>query len=204
MNQTTLTQRRRPMQARGHARYQQILDTAEALLSSVGLDRLTTNLIARESKIPIGAIYHFFPNKYSILHALTERLLSNLSEQLQHMAECAPLHDNKLKTLSECLTDFYLEHHSLIAALPVVVQEEQTRQLLRKYLDIHAVILLPYLQQFIQGADDIMLLIEQASTRVFGYLIGQHMCGQTVLPSQVYSLLQYEIHAYNCRPGKFS
>ncbi len=63
-------QRRRPHQQRSTKRVQQILDRTARLLEREGPNRLTTNMVARELGISVGTLYHYFPNKHSILHAL--------------------------------------------------------------------------------------------------------------------------------------
>ena len=63
-------QRRRPHQQRSARRVQQILDLTARLLEREGPNRLTTNLLARELGVSVGTLYHYFPNKHSILHVL--------------------------------------------------------------------------------------------------------------------------------------
>lgn len=65
--------RRRPSQARGKARVDTILDTAEALFSRDGVERVSTNQIASEAGMSVGSIYQFFANKDAILAALVDR-----------------------------------------------------------------------------------------------------------------------------------
>ena len=63
-------QRRRPHQERSTRRVQQILAQTARLLEREGPNRLTTNLVARELGVSVGTLYHYFPNKHSILHVL--------------------------------------------------------------------------------------------------------------------------------------
>ena len=49
-----------------------ILNVTSDLLKTVGLDDLTTILIAKKVGISIGTLYHYFPNKHAILYALSE------------------------------------------------------------------------------------------------------------------------------------
>ena len=39
-------------------------------MEQVGLDNFTTNLLAAELGISVGTLYHYFPNKQAILHAM--------------------------------------------------------------------------------------------------------------------------------------
>lgn len=76
---STLNPRRQPMQQRARERTQQILDITARLLEEVGIDDLTTILIAKELGISVGSLYHYFPNKHAILFALGERWLEEMT-----------------------------------------------------------------------------------------------------------------------------
>lgn len=65
--------RRRPQQARSRARFDAILDAADAVFLELGYDEATTNHIAAAADTSIGSIYRFFPDKEAILVALAER-----------------------------------------------------------------------------------------------------------------------------------
>jgi AcrR family transcriptional regulator len=64
---------RAPVQKRGQLRVEAILDAAEAVIGEVGVEAATTNAIAERAGSSVGSLYHFFPNKSAILHALAER-----------------------------------------------------------------------------------------------------------------------------------
>ncbi|AFU97864.1 TetR/AcrR family transcriptional regulator [Simiduia agarivorans] len=74
--------RRQPIQARAKQRTRQILDVTARLLGEAGFDELTTILIAKELGISVGSLYHYFPNKQSILYALGDRWLETMSQAL--------------------------------------------------------------------------------------------------------------------------
>ena len=61
------------MQARGQATFERILDTTADLLESVGVEVLTTNLVARTAGVNVATLYQYFPNKQAVLLALFER-----------------------------------------------------------------------------------------------------------------------------------
>ena len=77
----------RPMQQRSRQRREEILLITGVLLERVGFDGLTTILIARELKISVGSLYHYFPNKQAILYAMAEHWLAEYS--LAHEARRA-------------------------------------------------------------------------------------------------------------------
>jgi AcrR family transcriptional regulator len=70
-----LLEKNRPQQARAIKTYEAILDAASELLVEVGLERISTNLIAERAGITVPALYRYFPNKYSVLNALGVRLV---------------------------------------------------------------------------------------------------------------------------------
>lgn len=65
--------RRAPVQSRGHAAFERVLETTAILLEEVGPDALTTNLIADRSRLNIATLYKYFPNKQAILAELFRR-----------------------------------------------------------------------------------------------------------------------------------
>ena len=74
--------RRMPIQARAKKRHEQILDITAQLLVKVGVDELTTILIAQSLGISVGSLYHYFPNKIAILYALAQRWLDEINVAL--------------------------------------------------------------------------------------------------------------------------
>ncbi len=67
---------RTPQQARGQQRVDAILDACGRLLCAQGEAALTMHGLAREARTSIGSLYHFFPDKQSVLKALGDRHLS--------------------------------------------------------------------------------------------------------------------------------
>jgi len=65
--------RRTPMQARGQATFEGILDATAALLDEVGGEHLTTNLIAKAADVNVATLYQYFPNKQTVLLELFRR-----------------------------------------------------------------------------------------------------------------------------------
>lgn len=69
------TLRRVPMQDRGKARVEAILDAAELAFAEAGYDGATTEDIAARAGASIGSLYQFFPNKRALFDALSARYL---------------------------------------------------------------------------------------------------------------------------------
>lgn len=70
---TELNLRRTPLQARGQATFEAILDATANLLEQVAGERLTTNLISRAANVNVATLYQYFPNKQSVLLELFRR-----------------------------------------------------------------------------------------------------------------------------------
>lgn len=74
-----LQRRHLPQQERSLKRINQILEATACLLAKVGLDDLTTVMVARELGISVGSVYHYFPNKFAILYAVGEHWLEEMT-----------------------------------------------------------------------------------------------------------------------------
>ena len=70
------------MQRRALQKREMILSVTAKLLGTVGQDDLTTIMIANKTGISVGTLYHYFPNKYSILYALAERWLKEIDRAM--------------------------------------------------------------------------------------------------------------------------
>jgi AcrR family transcriptional regulator len=64
---------REPRQPRGQTRVDAILDAASALIAEGGVGQVTMHALARRSGTSIGSLYHFFPDRDSVLDALRQR-----------------------------------------------------------------------------------------------------------------------------------
>ena len=70
---TELDLRRTPLQARGQATFERILDATARLLEEVGTEGISTNLIAKAAGVNVATLYQYFPNKQAVLLALFQR-----------------------------------------------------------------------------------------------------------------------------------
>jgi len=67
--------RRAPVQARSQERVKLLLDTTATLVDEVGIEGVTTGLLAERAKVSIGSVYRFFPDRISLMRALSARNL---------------------------------------------------------------------------------------------------------------------------------
>jgi AcrR family transcriptional regulator len=75
------------MQARSRERLRVVLDAADAVLASAGAEAFTTNRIANAAGIPVGSVYHYFPDKQAIVEALALRYWSDFEDLVAAAAE---------------------------------------------------------------------------------------------------------------------
>ena len=77
--------RRRPVQQRGLATMNAILDAAHELLAERGLEGFTTNAIAERAHINIATLYGYFSDKLAILHEMSERYEAQRADYLSQL-----------------------------------------------------------------------------------------------------------------------
>jgi AcrR family transcriptional regulator len=71
-----------PVQDRAHRTRERLLDVAGALLGELGIERISTNLVAQQAGVTPPALYRHFRNKYDLLAALSERLMQRQNDVL--------------------------------------------------------------------------------------------------------------------------
>lgn len=81
--QVELLEKNRPRQERAKRTYESILAAAAELLVEVGVERISTNLIAERAGITVPALYRYFPNKYAVINALGAQLMDRQNEVFQ-------------------------------------------------------------------------------------------------------------------------
>jgi AcrR family transcriptional regulator len=60
------------------------------LLVEQGYDAVKTNAIARRAGVSIGSVYQFFPNRFAIFNALSERYRAKIAQSLEHHLSTGP------------------------------------------------------------------------------------------------------------------
>jgi len=82
-----LLEKHKPLQERAKRTYEAILAAAAELLVEVGVERISTNLIAEAAGITVPALYRYFPNKYAVLNALGAVLMDRQNQVFQEWFE---------------------------------------------------------------------------------------------------------------------
>jgi AcrR family transcriptional regulator len=76
-----------PTQARSRERLRRVLDAADELLGDEGADAFTTSRIAEAAGVAVGTVYHYFPDKETIVEALAVRYWSDFEDLVAAVAE---------------------------------------------------------------------------------------------------------------------
>lgn len=75
--------KRIPKQERSHATFELLLNVAGELLSEVGIEGISTNLICSRAGVTPPALYRYFDDKYAVLEALGRRLMRRQNAALE-------------------------------------------------------------------------------------------------------------------------
>lgn len=116
-----LTRRSAPVQGRSKERSKKIMDVTSELLERVGLDDLTTVLIAKEVGISVGSLYHYFPNKHAILYAMATEWLDEIEKVLSKI-NAWPIEDMDLDDLLAQMLALNLKAYKKQKAILTLVQ----------------------------------------------------------------------------------
>lgn len=77
-----LQPRRSPRQDRAKQTVKKILDATAELLEQEGAENLTTDRVAERCGVNIATLYHYYPNKEALLHALAIQFADQQEDQL--------------------------------------------------------------------------------------------------------------------------
>lgn len=80
-----------PQRSGAQDTYELILKTAGELLEETGFEQLTTNHICKAAGISPPALYRYFPNKYSVLKELGDRLMRAQDEVIMAWVDAGGL-----------------------------------------------------------------------------------------------------------------
>ena len=80
---------REPRQARSAATLARVLQAAEEVASSAGLDAMTIAAVAERAGVSVGTIYRRFEDREQLITALTERMLERREEYMAEQLRAA-------------------------------------------------------------------------------------------------------------------
>lgn len=106
-DRNTLTPRKRPVQARSMQTVDAIMEATIQVLLSHGMDRLTTTRVAERAGVSIGTLYQYYPNKRSLLFALLEQKLEDVSAALE--AACRESYGMPLAAMTRHIVERFVD-----------------------------------------------------------------------------------------------
>lgn len=111
--------RQPPKQARARLTQARLLDVAGELLAEVGLERISTNMIAARAGLTPPALYRYFGDKYAVLEALGRRLMDRQNAVLEAwIARHAP---GGIEAMADHIGDLSVENAVVTRAEPGAV-----------------------------------------------------------------------------------
>jgi AcrR family transcriptional regulator len=101
--------RNEPVQARSSERIGALLDAASAVVAEVGIERLTTAMVAERAGASIGTVYRYFPDRIAVLSAMSLRGFERfLRASVDRLESSRP---TTLDAVFEVLIDASIELH---------------------------------------------------------------------------------------------
>jgi AcrR family transcriptional regulator len=134
-----LKSRAEPIQSRARKQRENILRVTCGLLKTVGLDDLTTILVAKEAGISVGTLYHYFPNKHAILYAVSEIWVDKINSVIEDI-ESENLETIRLKSfVNSCVsrfTELYKDNSSLLPLVALMPSMPELQPINNVYLEL--------------------------------------------------------------------
>lgn len=115
----TLATRLPPKQDRARQTQGRLLDVAGELLAEVGIERISTNMIAARAGLTPPALYRYFGDKYAVIEALGRRLMERQNAVLERwIARHAPA---GIAGMADHIGDLLTENAAVTRAEPGAV-----------------------------------------------------------------------------------
>ena len=134
-----LKSRAEPIQGRARKQRENILKITCELLKTVGLDDLTTILVAKKAGISVGTLYHYFPNKHAILYAVYEIWLDKINRVIEEV-ESEDLETIRLKPFVNSFvnrfSEIYKDNSSLLPLVAVMPSMPEFQPISINYLEL--------------------------------------------------------------------
>ena len=110
-----IAHRRDPTQRRARELITAIRGAALEIIEKDGPAALTTNRVAERAGVSIGSLYHYYPNKESIVADLFEARVQALVEEIDSMRGTVQLHELPLDRALASYMAMALRHRSRLA-----------------------------------------------------------------------------------------
>jgi AcrR family transcriptional regulator len=102
----SLKPRKQPVQARSETTVLAIFEASIQVLLSAGYRKFTTTRVAERAGVSVGTLYQYFPNRQSLIRAVLERYLVEMSASIQ--ADCQALRGRSLDESAAGLVDAFI------------------------------------------------------------------------------------------------
>lgn len=109
--------RRLPKQDRSRAAVEAIREAGRRILTTEGPQALTTNRIAERAGVSIGSLYHYYPNRDSILSDLFEERMQEVLAEIDALRDSVRLEDLPLERSLETLVDMAFAESARLAGM---------------------------------------------------------------------------------------
>ena len=109
--------RRPPTQRRAKILVESVRAAAKQILEEDGPEGLTTNRVAERAGVSVGSLYHYYPNKESIVSDLFEERVAKIAADIAVEARDIRLEDLPLEHALERYVESILVHRRELAGL---------------------------------------------------------------------------------------
>ncbi|MCZ4098697.1 MULTISPECIES: TetR/AcrR family transcriptional regulator [unclassified Streptomyces] len=109
---------REPRQARSAATLARVLQAAEEIASSAGLEEMTMTGVAQRAGVAVGSIYRRFDNKEQLVTALSERMLERREEYVaERLRAAGPSLSGVMDAYAHALLQSFADNSTLFPEL---------------------------------------------------------------------------------------
>lgn len=195
-----LSNHRKPQQERSRKTYDQLLEAAETLLEEVGVERISTNLIAQRAKLTAPAFYRYFDDKYAVIEALAERLMQRQNVALE--AWIARYRDTDYATLVDRVDELVRDMDSITRQQPgavwIIRALRAVPRLAHIRLQSHNYVAELLTDLYMRYLPDTPRALVRRRTRIaieIAYSIDEMLKEETLARDEVFADLHYIFHA---------
>ncbi|MET9534181.1 helix-turn-helix domain-containing protein [Streptomyces sp. NPDC006649] len=133
---------REPRQARSAATLARVLQAAEEIASSAGLEEMTITGVAERAGVSVGSIYRRFEGKEQLVAALTERMLEQREEYVaEHLRTAEPSLPGVLDAYAHALLQSFADTSNLFPELLRARGTDALERGARTIAEIHRLLL---------------------------------------------------------------
>ncbi|WP_242645014.1 TetR/AcrR family transcriptional regulator [Streptomyces laculatispora] len=133
---------REPRQARSAATLARVLQAAEEIASTSGLEEMTMTGVAERAGVSVGTIYRRFEDKRQLITALTERMLERREQYVtQQLRAAAPSLSGVMDAYAHALLQSFADNNNLFPELLRAREAESLDRSARTITEIHRLLL---------------------------------------------------------------